>query len=95
MVPQLIARVDGLPVSLLAREQVWPAANSGQARSKRILPRRRRAEIDRQTAAVREGSAPQFARGLLDAEALVVWPYGDLEHERFQIRGDLAAAGLL
>ena len=28
MVPQLIARVDGLPVSLLDRERVWPAANS-------------------------------------------------------------------
>ena len=26
MVPQLIARVDGLPVSLLDRERVWPAA---------------------------------------------------------------------
>ena len=25
MVPQLIARVDGLPVSLLDRERVWPA----------------------------------------------------------------------
>ena len=29
MVPQLIACVDGLPVSLLDRERVWPAARVG------------------------------------------------------------------
>src|ERR1035438_3698900 len=29
MVPQLIARVDGLPVSLLERQVVWPAQDGG------------------------------------------------------------------
>ena len=32
MVPQLIARVDGLPVSLLDRERVWLAVDSPAAR---------------------------------------------------------------
>ena len=53
MVPQLIARVDGLPVSLLDRERVWPAANS-PARDVRELTTRQRARIERQTACVRE-----------------------------------------
>ena len=33
MVPQLIARVDGLPVSLLDREVVWPAPDAGRGRA--------------------------------------------------------------
>ena len=49
MVPQLIARVDGLPVSLLERQVVWPAPDGGRGRSG--LSPRLRARIERQTAA--------------------------------------------
>ena len=48
MVPQLIARVDGLPVSLLDREVVWPIPSS-PARSSGELTARQRARIERQT----------------------------------------------
>ena len=48
MVPQLIARVDGLPVSLLDREVVWPTPSS-PARSSGELTARQRARIERQT----------------------------------------------
>jgi len=86
MVPQLIARVDGLPVSLLDRERVWPAADS-PARTVRELTARQRARIERQTACVREWRLPEWAQSLI-AEQVA-------ERERLEIRSELERAGLL
>ena len=83
MGPQLIARVDGLPVSLLDRERVWPAP----ARTVRELTARRRARIERQTACVRECRAPAWAQALIAEQAA--------ESERVEIRSELERAGLL
>jgi hypothetical protein len=86
MVPQLIARVDGLPVSLLDRERVWPAADL-PARTVRELTARQRARIERQTACVRESRLPEWAQSLI-AEQVA-------ERERLEIRSELERAGLL
>jgi hypothetical protein len=86
MVPQLIARVDGLPVSLLDREVVWPAPDS-PARDVRELTARQRARIERQTAGVRDCPLPAWAQAL--ASQLVA------ERERLDIRSELERAGLL
>ncbi len=86
MVPQLIARVDGLPVSLLDRERVWPAPDS-PAHAVRELTARQRARIERQTACVRECRLPAWAQALI-AEQVA-------EHERLEIRSELERAGLL
>ena len=86
MVPQLIARVDGLPVSLLDREVVWPepstpAGDAGE------LTARQRARIERQTACVHECRLPVWAQGLI-AEQVA-------ERERLEIRSELERAELL
>jgi hypothetical protein len=81
----LMARVDGLPMVLLEREQVWPAPASASGRRK-ALSARQRARIERRTAAVHEGSVPRWARALAASEA---------EELRLEIRGELARAGLL
>ena len=86
MVPQLIARVDGLPLTLLERERVWPAPPM-PARSRGRLTARQRRRIERQTAAVRECQLPAWARGMV-AEQLA-------ERECLEIRAELAQAGLL
>jgi hypothetical protein len=86
MVPQLIARVDGLPVSLLDREVVWPAP-SLPACDARELTARQRARIERQTACVREWRLPAWAQALI-AEQVA-------ERERLEIRSELERAGLL
>jgi hypothetical protein len=86
MVPQLIARVDGLPVSLLDRERVWPAANS-PGRDVRELTARQRARIERQTACVRECRLPAWAQALIAEQAA--------ESELLEIRSELERAGLL
>ena len=62
MVPQLIARVDGLPVSLLDREVVWPES-SVAPRDARELTARQRARIERQTACVHECRLPRLGAG--------------------------------
>jgi hypothetical protein len=87
MVPQLIARVDGLPVSLLSREVVWPAPDSGRERADASLPPRLRARIERQTAVVHECRLPARARALAEHQ--------QRDAERVEIRADLVAAGLL
>ena len=83
MVPQLIARVDGLPVSLLDRERVWPAP----ARDARELTARQRARIERQTACVHECRLPAWAQALIAEQAA--------EREGLEIRSELERAGLL
>jgi hypothetical protein len=85
MVPQLIARVDGLPVSLLKRQVVWPAQDGGRGRSG--LSPRLRARIERQTAAVHQCRLPAWARALAEAQ--------QADAERIEIRAELVAAGLL
>jgi hypothetical protein len=85
MVPQLIARVDGLPVSLLERQVVWPARDSGPGRSGPSP--RLRARIERQTAGVHECRLPAWARALVEAQ--------QVESERLETRAELVAAGLL
>ena len=86
MVPSLIARIDGLPVTLLDREVVWPTPNS-PAREVRELTARQRARIERQTACVRECRLPAWAQALV-AEQAAEW-------ERLEIRSELERAGLL
>jgi hypothetical protein len=85
MVPQLIARVDGLPVSLLERQVVWPARDGGRGRSG--LSRRLRARIERQAAGVHQCRLPGWARALAEQQ--------QADAERVEIRAELVAAGLL
>jgi hypothetical protein len=85
MVPQLIARVDGLPVSLLERQVVWPAPDNGRGRG-RLSPRLR-AQIERQTAVVHECRLPAWVRSLAEQQ--------QADAERVEIRAELGAAGLL
>ena len=87
MVPSLIARVDGLPVTLLDREVVWPVPSSSRAADRRRMPLKRRTQVERQTAAVHQCSLPKWARELA-AEQLA-------ETERYAIRAELGRAGLL
>jgi hypothetical protein len=82
MVTQLIARVDGLPVTLLERERIWPPAPAP-----RSMPTRARRRIDRQAAAVHQCRLPAWARNMV-AEELA-------EGERVQLRAELQRAGLL
>ena len=86
MVPQLIARVDGLPVSLLDREVVWPEPST-PARDAQELTARQRARIQRQTACVHECRLPAWAQALIAEQAA--------ESERLEIRSELERAGLL
>ncbi len=83
MVATLIARVDGLPVSLVAPERVWPAPTSPKRRK---LSARERSRIDRRTAGVHECRLPAWARAVAGWEA---------EQERLEIRSELERAGLL
>jgi len=87
MVPELIARVDGLPVSLLAREVIWPAPDTSPGRAREVLPAHRRARIERQPAGVHQCRLPRWALALAVAE--------QAEAERLAIRDELGAAGLL
>jgi hypothetical protein len=84
MVTQLIARVDGLPVTLLNRERIWPPTAATRSRP---VPTRSRRRIERQTAVVHQCSVPAWARNLV-AEELA-------ERERAEIRSELERAGLL
>ena len=86
MVPQLIARIDGLPVSLLDRERVWPALDT-PARDASELTARQRARIERQTACVHECRLPAWAQAMIAEQAA--------ESERLEIRSELERAGLL
>ena len=88
MVPQLIARVDGLPEVLLDREVVWPVpADSGRDRVGEALSTKARARIERQTAGVHECRLPAWARAMIAEQAA--------EAERLAIRVELGRAGLL
>ena len=95
MVPQLIARVDGLPVSLLDREVVWPVPDAGRDRVRQALPARSRARIERQTAVVHAAVLSSGARAVLEQAAEAESPYLDAEAERSEIRALLAQRGVL
>jgi hypothetical protein len=85
MVPSLIARVDGLPVTLLDRQVVWPIP--AERYDRRRLSSKRRAQIERQTAVVHAAVLPANVRALLADQAA--------EAERLEIRSELSQAGLL
>ena len=94
MVPQLIARVDGLPVSLLDREVVWPVPDVVRGRARAVLSARRCARIERQTAVVHAALVSDCARAVLQ-QAGMESPYLDAEAERSEIRALLAQRGVL
>jgi hypothetical protein len=95
MVPQLIARVDGLPVSLLNREVVWPVSSGAHDRARRSVSPERRARIERQTAVVHAAVVSGRARAVLRQAAATESPYLDAEAERSEIRALLAERGVL
>ena len=94
MVPRLIARVDGLPVSLLDREVVWPVREVVRGRAGEVRSARRRARIERQTAVVHAALVAGRARVVLQ-QAATESPYLDAEAERSEIRALLAERGVL
>ena len=94
MVPQLIARVDGLPEVLLDREVVWPLPGDDRDRNHRSLSAKARARIERQTAVVHAALLPAAARAMIQ-QAATESPYFDAEAERSEIRALLARRGVL
>jgi hypothetical protein len=84
MVATLLDRVDGLPVTLVDPQVIWPAPGNGRPGP---LTPRRRAEVERRTAAVHECRLPASLRPLLEDQLA--------EAERLAVRADLARAGLL
>ena len=91
MTSKQIARVDGLPVSLIARERIWPIpASSSQEEGAVRLSAAQRARVARRSAGVHECRLPRLARRMV-AE-MAEWA---AEQERIEIRLELRQAGLL
>ena len=86
MVPSLLARVDGLPVTLLDRQVVWPIP-TGERNGCPPISSKQRARIERQTAVVHAAVLPASLRALVDEHAA--------EAERLEIRSELSREGLL
>ena len=95
MVPQLIARVDGLPEVLLDREVVWPLPGDDRDRNHRSLSAKARARIERQTAVVHAAVLPAAARAVLEEATVVGSLYLEAEQERLEIQALLARGGML
>jgi len=97
MVPQLIARVDGLPEVLLDRQVVWPVptVHGDRGRDGRSLSAKARARIERQTAAVHAATLPAFVRAVLEEATVTGSPYLEAEQERLEIQTLLAGVGVL
>ena len=95
MVPQLMARVDGLPEVLLDRKVVWPVPNSDRDRHRGSLSAKVRARIERQTAAVHAATLPAFVRAVLEEATVTGSPYLEAEQERLEIQTLLAGVGVL
>ena len=93
MVPQLIARVDGLPEVLLDRKVVWPPPTADRERPS--LSARARARIERQTAVVHAATLPAAAWAMLEEATLTGSPYLEAEQERLEIQTLLAGVGVL
>ena len=87
MVPSLLARVDGLPVTLLDRQIVWPIPAGERNGRRRPISSKERARIERQTAVVHAAVLPASLRALVDEHAA--------EAERLEIRSELSREGLL
>ena len=87
MVPQLIARVDGLP-QLVAPERVWPNPTIPAKDARDRTPRQERDA--RQSAVVAHARLPRWARYMLAVQEL-----DEERDERLEIRAELAKAGLL
>lgn len=86
MTSRQIARVDGLPMSLVRAQRVWPTPYPSEL-ADGLLSAAQRARIARQTAGVHQCRVPAWAQGLL-AELVA-------EQERTEIRSELRQAGLL
>jgi hypothetical protein len=97
MVPQLIARVDGLPEVLLDRQVVWPVPTDRRDRDRhgRSLSAKARARIERQTAVVHAAALPAIARAVLEEATVIGSPYLEAEQERLDIQALLAGVGVL
>jgi hypothetical protein len=95
MVPQLIARVDGLPEVLLDREVVWPVPSDDHDRDRRSLSSKARARIERQTAVVHAAVVSSLARAVLEEATVIGSAYLEAEQERLEIRALLAGVGVL
>ena len=87
MVPSLLARVDGLPVTLLDRRVVWPIPSGERNGRRPAISSKQRARIERQTAVVHAAVLPAGLRALVEEQAA--------EAERLEIRSDLSREGLL
>ena len=87
MVPSLLARVDGLPVTVLDRQVVWPIPAGAHNGRRRPISSKERARIERQTAVVHAAVLQPWARALVAEQAA--------EQERLEIRSELSRAGLL
>ena len=87
MVPSLLARVDGLPVTLLDRQVVWPIPGGERNGRRRPISSKERARIERQTAVVHAAVLPASLRALVAEQAA--------EAERLEIRSELSREGLL
>ena len=95
MVPQLIARVDGLPEVLLDREVVWPVPSGGRDRDRRLLSAKARARIERHTAVVHAAAVSSAVRAVLEEATVIGSPYLEAEQERLEIQALLAGVGVL
>jgi hypothetical protein len=95
MVPQLIARVDGLPEVLLDRQVVWPVRGANRDRNHRTLSAKARSRIERQTAVVHAAVLPAAARAVLEEANVIGSPYLEAERERLEIQALLARVGVL
>lgn len=87
MVATLLARVDGLPVTLLDRQVVWPMPRGERHGRRPAMSPKQRARIERQTAVVHAAALPAWARALVADQAA--------EAERLEIRSELSREGLL
>jgi hypothetical protein len=92
MVPQLVARVDGLPVSLPDREVVWPIPDGERDRARYVVPARTRARIARRSAAVHAAVTPRHARAAINTDAS---PYLDELAEVDEILAAFERAGIV
>ena len=90
MSPTLMARVDGLPVQLLDRQRVWPAADRA-AQCRRELSAGERARVERQTAVVHDCGMPVWARQLM-AEEVAEFEWQEI---RGAMRSDEAGADVM
>ena len=95
MVPSLLARVDGLPVTLLDRQVVWPIP-TGECNGRRaVMSSKQRARLERQTAVVHAAAVSSAARAVLEEATVIGSPYLEAEQERLEIQALLAGVGVL